>query len=407
MKILACSDIHLGRVPLVGGDEAQTGSSSWDAVVQKALQLEVDALLLSGDVVEQEKAWLSVYHPLLSGLKRLEETGIKVIAVGGNHDYGVFPRIAQENGAITLLGLRGTWEHCDLGPVRFIGWSFSGPSVQDNPLSYFDASLVEGTKLTLGLLHTDAGTQSSPYAPTQISDFSASGVDVWMLGHIHKPAKVASNAYYCGSPFALDKSEMGRHGAWLLTTIADSAWQEPQFINLCPYRYERLSVDVSGLSDLEQVKSKLTETARTYAATLEEPTHLYLMPVFSGTLAPSLDLSRFFGSTDEELTQLFVQDATKVYVLNRYSDETELELDLASLAAGQGPAALLAQMLLDDEMLASLAKEYKILDRDSYNRSAFDMLTKRTLDADTALQKTKQAGKRLLKAMVVQTQGGN
>jgi DNA repair exonuclease SbcCD nuclease subunit len=228
-----------------------------------------------------------------------------------------------------------------------------------------------------------------------------------MLGHIHKPAKVASNAYYCGSPFALDKSEMGRHGAWLLTTIADSAWQEPQFINLCPFRYERLSVDISGLTDLEQVKSKLTETARTYAASLEEPTHLYLTPVFSGTLAPSLDLSRFFGSADEELTQLFVQDATKVYVLNRYSDETELELDLASLAAGQGPVALLAQMLLDDEMLASLAKEYKILDRDSYNRSAFDMLTKRTLDTDTALQKTKQAGKRLLKAMVVQTQGGN
>lgn len=407
MKILACSDIHLGRIPLVGEDEQQTGSSSWEAVVQKAIQLEVDALVLCGDVVEQEHAWLSVYEPLLSGLDRLKVAGIKVIAVGGNHDYDVFPRLAQESDAITLLGLGGTWERCDLGPLRIIGWSFPSSHTRTNPLKEFDASLLEGAHLTLGLLHTDAGVQTSVYAPTQSSDFTSSTVGLWMLGHIHKPDRVAnSNAYYCGSPFALDKSEMGRHGAWLLKTIADSTWDEPQCITLCPYRYERLSVDISGLSDLEQVRSKVTSSARDYVSTLQEPTNLYLTPVFVGTLSPSVDLSLFFGSFEEREKLLFEQQRSKVYLVSQSVDETELEVDLGSLAQGQGPAALLARMLLDEDEMASLAQKYQSLDRESYNSSAFGILERTVLDTDDAIRKSRQAGRKLLKAMLVQTEGG-
>lgn len=407
MKILACSDIHLGRIPQVGEYEQLSGQSSWKAVVSTAIQLEVDALVLVGDVVEQEHAWLSVYEPLLSGLEQLKAADIKVIAVGGNHDYQVFPRLAQESDAITLLGLGGSWESYDLGPVRFIGWSFPSSHTRINPLKEFDASLVEGANLTLGLLHTDVGLQNSPYAPTQPGDFTASNVGLWMLGHIHKNGPASEGkAYYCGSPFALDKSEMGSHGAWLLKSIADSTWDKPQFINLCPYRYERLSVDVSGLSDLEQVRSKVTSSARDYVSTLEDLTNLYLLPVFVGTLSSSVDLSLFFGSFEEREKLLFEQQRSKVYLVRQCVDETELEVDLVSLAQGQGPAALLAKMLLDNEEMASLAQKYQNLDRESFNSSAFGMLERTKLDADEAMKKAGQAGRILLKAMLVQTEGG-
>lgn len=407
MKILACSDIHLGRIPQVGEDEQQSGQSSWNAVVNTAIQLGVDALVLVGDVVEQEHAWLSVYQPLLTGLEQLKAAGVKVVAVGGNHDYHVFPRLAQESDAITLLGLGGTWESFDLGPVRFIGWSFPSSHTRINPLKEFDASLLEGATLSLGLLHTDVGVLTSVYAPTQPSDFTSSTVGLWMLGHIHKPDRVAnSNAYYCGSPFALDKSEMGRHGAWLLQTIANSTWDEPQFINLCPYRYERLSVDISGLRDLEAIRSKVTSAARDYVSTLQEPSNLYLVPVFVGTLSPSVDLSLFFGSLEEREKLLFEQQKSKVYLVSKFVDETELEVDLVSLAEGQGPVALLARMLLDEDEMASLAHKYQSLDRESYNSSAFGLLERTVLDTDEAIKRSNQAGRKLLKAMLVQIEGG-
>ncbi len=407
MKILACSDIHLGRIPQVGEDEQLSGQSSWKAVVNTAIQLEVDALVLVGDVVEQEHAWLSVYEPLLTGLKQLKAADIKVIAVGGNHDYQVFPRLAQESDAISLLGLGGMWESYDFGPVRFIGWSFPSSHTRINPLKEFDASLLEGASLTLGLLHTDVGVQTSVYAPTQPSDFLANSVGMWMLGHIHKNGPLAEGkAIYCGSPFALDKSEMGRHGAWLLQTIADSTWDEPQFINLCPYRYERLTVDISGLRDLEEIRSKVTCSARDFVSTLPEPSNLYLVPVFVGTLSPSVDLSLFFGSLEEREKLLFEQQKSKVYLVTQFVDETELEVDLLSLAEGQGPVALLARMLLDEDEMASLAHKYQSLDRESYNSSAFGLLERRVLDTDEAIKRSRQAGRKLLKAMLVQTEGG-
>jgi DNA repair exonuclease SbcCD nuclease subunit len=54
MKILACSDIHLGRICGVEGDDL-TGSSAWEAVVETAIAQQVDALVLAGDIVDKDK----------------------------------------------------------------------------------------------------------------------------------------------------------------------------------------------------------------------------------------------------------------------------------------------------------------------------------------------------------------
>ena len=51
MRILACADIHLGRKP----ELAQSGHAAWDAIIQKALELAVDVVVLAGDVVEHER----------------------------------------------------------------------------------------------------------------------------------------------------------------------------------------------------------------------------------------------------------------------------------------------------------------------------------------------------------------
>ena len=57
MKIICCADIHIGRIPSVPYEDNLSSHSSWDAVVDKALELQVDVLVLAGDVVDQEENW--------------------------------------------------------------------------------------------------------------------------------------------------------------------------------------------------------------------------------------------------------------------------------------------------------------------------------------------------------------
>lgn len=402
MKILACADIHMGRKP----EFAQSGHSSWDAIVEKALSLAVDVVVLAGDVVEQEKAWLSVYGPLLKGLQTLKEAGIRVVGVGGNHDWNIFPSLVQDSDAITILGLGGKWESLDIGCVRFLGWSFPSSHEKENPLKKFPSDLLNPSRIHLGLLHADYGMAFSSYAPIQEHDLLHSGVDLWMLGHIHKRGRVGTdNAYYCGSPYALDVNEMGEHGMYLLETEGETHFKEPLFIPLCPYRYETCCVDVSGIHDANGIQQELSKSIRTCIQELKYEGTLYVKAVFTGTLNLSLNLGEIMQKKRDDDAFFLEEQGVVAYLLDRYEDKTELAIDLEQLSKGSGPDALLAKKLLDPVQLNRLARQYQSLNEESCNSSAYSRLDSSSLSLEEAANLARQAGMRLLQAMVVQKEG--
>ncbi len=399
MKILACADIHMGRKP----ELAQSGHAAWDAIIQKAIELAVDVVVLAGDVVEQEKAWLSVYGPLLAGLNKLKQEGIQVIGVGGNHDWSVFPRLAEESDAIEILGLKGIWESYDIKDVRFIGWSFPSSHEEQSPFSTFDASLADDSRLTLGLLHADWGQQHSKYAPIDEHALLNTGIPLWMLGHIHKGGRLGvSSAYYCGSPFALDVQETGAHGVYLLETEQGRTWKEPLFIPLCPYRYEICEVNTTGIHDLESLRRAVTKSVRTYIDQLSPSGTVAVSLVFTGYLHPSLDLHQVFSFEGSESELLFQDKDLEVLLLNRQEDATELDVDLNQLAKGSGPQALLARMLKDSKALEQLGSTYQRLEAESFNTSGFNLLRQTSLSHVEAVKRGKRATLQLLRAMEAQ-----
>ncbi|MDC7230788.1 MAG: DNA repair exonuclease [Sphaerochaetaceae bacterium] len=396
MRILACADIHLGRKP----ELAQSGHAAWDSIIQKAIGLAVDVVVLAGDVVEHERTWLSVYGPLLSGLETLKNAGIQVVGVGGNHDWSVFPRLTEESDAIKILGLNGTWESHDIGDVRFIGWSFPSTHEEQSPLSDFDASLVDDSKLSLGLLHADWTQQYSKYAPIDEHALLKTGIPLWMLGHIHRGGRLGtSSAYYCGSPFALDVSETGAHGAYLLETEQGRTWKDPLFIALCPYRYEQCIVDATGIQDMESLRSAVTRSVRAYIDQMPFHGTVAVRLVFTGNLHANLDLQQVFSFEGREMELLFQDEDMEVLLLNRAEDATDLEVDLDQLVKGSGPQALLASMLLDSDALQQLGVSYQRLDTESYNTSGFNLLRQTSLTQEEAVKRGKRAVLQLLRAM--------
>lgn len=93
------------------------------------------------------------------------------------------------------------------------------------------------------------------------------------------------------------------------------------------------------------------------------------------------------------------------YLLDRYEDQTELAIDLEQLSKGSGPDALLAKKLLDPVQLNRLARQYQSLNEESCNSSAYSRLDSSSLSLEEAANLARQAGMRLLQAMVVQKEG--
>lgn len=176
MKLLCAADLHLGRQPsrvpghLEDLADRLTPAESWRRLVALAKAEGVTAVLLAGDVVEDEHDFFEAFADLRSGAEELAAAGIALVAVAGNHDVGVLPRLAQAVPSVRVLGAGGHWEALPLGSggtrVNVVGWSWPAKQVTASPLDGLAEALAALVPApTLGLLHCDLDRSRSAYAP--------------------------------------------------------------------------------------------------------------------------------------------------------------------------------------------------------------------------------------------------
>ncbi len=117
------------------------------------------AVLLAGDLVEREDDFFEACRELGDGVCRFMEKNTQVIAVAGNHDVKVLPRLADRVPQFRLLGRSGKREHCDIvrvcESVTLWGWPFPQARVAQSPLANIRIARQPG--INLGLLRCDTG----------------------------------------------------------------------------------------------------------------------------------------------------------------------------------------------------------------------------------------------------------
>ena len=172
MRVLAVGDIHLGRTPSRLPSDLSARelgpAEAWRRAVDAALEAEVAAVLLAGDVVDRDEDFFEAYRELESGVRRLADEGIAVIGVAGNHDVEVLPRLARHIPEFRLLGAGGRWESCRIAAggeaVTLWGWSFPRARFSASPLA--DQRFERLPGINLGLLHCDRDAgPDSPLRP--------------------------------------------------------------------------------------------------------------------------------------------------------------------------------------------------------------------------------------------------
>lgn len=277
VRVLCTGDIHIGRRTSKVTDGYRT-ATAWTTLVAIAISEGVDVLAVSGDIIDKENKSYESIGPLQDGLRQLNTAGIDTVAITGNHDYDVLPRVAESTGTerFHLLGKGGSWERITLsrpaGALHVVGWSFPREHVQENPLHSYQDLPDDGIPV-LGLLHADIGVTHSQYAPVSLDDLWARRVDFWLLGHIHVPRLYANasggTALYPGSPYAMDPGETGVHGIWM-KTFESGRSITPLQIAIAPIRYVATEIDMSEVTDEASFQAAISTRLLSVGGTLAE-----------------------------------------------------------------------------------------------------------------------------------------
>ena len=364
ISILCTGDVHLGRHPTRIPSDLDgrqfSPNAVWQEIVETARRREIDLVALTGDVVDRENRYFEAYGDIEEGIKQLAAANIPTVAVAGNHDYDVFPRLIDELDvdALHLLGADGNWqrESIDLPGGRTIhldGWSFPRSHVLESPLDTYDLEAAE--EPTLGLLHADVNTQASEYAPVDLGSLLETDVDGWLLGHIHRDQVHSESdplVLYPGSPQPLDPGERAGHGPWLLEIDERGSIAHEQ-LPLSSLRYDRLEIDVSGITDPKALPSVIREQLE--AEFGNAATGLLELLLVRLTLTGRTEAhSKIHEQTETIVTDLGMKVGGTTVRIESIEVDTQPAIDLESLADGDSPAAYLADLLLsldegDDE----------------------------------------------------------
>jgi DNA repair exonuclease SbcCD nuclease subunit len=368
-RLLCVGDIHLGRRPgRIPEDIVEYGVNvadltpvaAWKRVVTWAIDNDIDAVVLAGDVVEGLDDRFEAYGHLESGVRKLYNAGIEIMGVAGNHDVQALPRLADHIDQFKLLGRGGNWESVEIagrsgGRIQLLGWSFPEKHVRRNPLDD-PMDDISANVPTIGILHCDVdGGGHSQYAPVPRTTFEQAPGDAWLLGHIHKPDDLSARRPigYLGSLVGLDPGEPDLHGPWL-ASISGSGTVEMTQLSLAPLRYERVDLSIESIPDLEgdDLEDAFAVALRSALNTV----HDRINTTLGDTRVVACRITLTGRSRNHERVRHILRDGTVqaqkcdyggiVYFIEKIIDESAPDLDLAAIAKGSDPPALLARRLI-------------------------------------------------------------
>ncbi len=428
LELLYTGDLHLGRHPSRIPEDLDgpklSPKSVWLSTVQEAIDRDVDVVVIAGDIVDQENRYFEAYGAFEDGIAQLDDQGIPMVVVAGNHDFDALPEMIDNLDFDTLqfLGSGGEWERWTLERdgeplAHFDGWSFPDEHVYESPLDEYESAQANDIP-QIGVLHADLDSRGSRYAPVQSSELRDTSVDAWLLGHIHSPGVQIDSrplALYSGSPQPLDPGERRAHGPWTIT-ISQNGDVRTEQVPLASVRYDQVAVDVSGTDDPQEatslISSEIKEHVRSELDTRSLELSLVRVHLTGRTDAHSALVDQH-RSMERDLG--FREGSVSVRIESIEVD-TRPAIDLKALAEGDNAAAYLADLLLEiedgdpRETYGSVVDNSLAAVRQAHSANAYNPIRRETEledpnDAD-AIEHLEQQARVLLDNLLSQ-KGGN
>jgi DNA repair exonuclease SbcCD nuclease subunit len=276
---LHAADLHLGsQLKSLGQhlDEERTAlirqlvSAVFNDLIDVAIERNVEFVVLAGDVYDTAENDPSAKLRVIRGFRRLEEAGIRVFMVHGNHDP-LGTKMKQVDDLPSNVHVFGygevgseTFALRNGVSVTVAGISYKTEKESENLAQKF-ASVTGST--VVGVLHTNVGNIGTAgghgnYAPCSQDDLKNSPVNYWALGHIHDRQVVQTPKGYWAYPGNLQgrstkATECGPKGVLIVGINDMGAITEPEFVAVDRVRFHRLTVNVNDCLSAIQVFDKV------------------------------------------------------------------------------------------------------------------------------------------------------
>jgi exonuclease SbcD len=431
LKLLAVGDMHLGRQPsrlpqTLTSEARDLGpAGAWERLVEVAIDEQVHVVALAGDVVERDEDFFEAYRDLSQGIDRLTDAGITVVGIAGNHDVHVLPRLAKQLPNFHLLGSNGTWEAFPIDAageqLTIHGWSFQQKQVTRSPLQ--GQQFTRNPGANIGLLHCDRDNAASVYAPVMSEELANTGLDAWLLGHIHKPDALSINtpSGYLGCLTGVDAGEAGHRGPWLYTIQGGQISSIEQWL-FSPLWWQPIDLDLTDLDTVETARDRLLDNLRAFdqnmlasmtdslntaanGATNRPPRAIAIRLRLTGHTQLGQQVEQLFNNEGYET--LHMGEAQTSYHIERCINTTRASIALDVLAQRTDPAGLLARRLLDletpsTERARALIAGGRTKLEDIRGASRWSQLEQEVLTDNDVIEWLSEAGHQLLLTMLAQ-----
>ena len=278
IKLIHTADVHLDsplqtlalRDPDLR-DRIQCASrNALTRIVEYALEQRVAAVLIAGDLFDSAARSAKTAAFLLAELSRLNQAGIKVFYIKGNHDAEnpltgetTLPdnvHMFDGDGGCMQLPESDVWIH---------GVSFTEKRAEKSLLGKFSTPVADA--INIGMLHTSLNGSASHdvYAPCSVSELIDTGFDYWALGHIHKRQVHCESPWIVmpGIPQGRDIGEPGAQSATLITI--DEGGVSTSDFPTSSIEFNTLILDISDLQDAAALQDLIRDTLQAHVGTLQ------------------------------------------------------------------------------------------------------------------------------------------
>lgn len=292
LRLLHVADAHLDT-PFYGREESlrrklrDACRQAFSQAVEEAIQRDVHALLIAGDLFDNDRLSFSTERFLLEAMGRLREAGVAVFYATGNHDPGRANYRARQldwpdNVHLFTTGRPETLAISDRNGTQ-VGWlTAAGHSSREEEknlaVRYGQArnELPHVALLHAQVVSARGAEDHDRYAPCTEHDLSAGGFDYWALGHIHVRQRVRDDipAWYAGNLQGRNPRETGPKGALYVELCKDSV-VEPEFIPLAPVVWDWTELSCPSVpSTFESLARELAVSLRANINLADEREHL-------------------------------------------------------------------------------------------------------------------------------------
>ncbi|NMH69577.1 DNA repair exonuclease [Bacillus sp. RO3] len=236
--------------------------ASFEKVVDEAVRRQIDFMVISGDLFDEEDRSIRAQAKLLKQFNRLHSHNIPVYVVHGNHDHlGGYRleldmpdniHIFKEETEVKQLTTK-SGESVDL-----VGFSYGKRHIEERRIEEYPER-SQG-RYTIGILHGSEGSVHSShavYAPFVLNDLLEKNYHYWALGHIHERQILHKEPFivYPGNIQGRHRKETGEKGCY--EVVLDHQHTELTFIPTHDLIWKTCHVSLSGVLRFGEVYQRI------------------------------------------------------------------------------------------------------------------------------------------------------